>query len=193
MQIKDRIKELRRVPAKELLPNPKNWRVHPPEQERAIQGILTEVGYADALIAYETDQGLTLIDGHLRANTTPDEIVPVLVLDVTEEEADKILITLDPLAVMATSDHDQLNNLLESVNTNNPHVQELLDYISNGIIPGFEPLGMWEPEIGDVSSINATDDEIEDKFVVRCPMSQSDNIKAELEDICDKYPGVTIA
>jgi hypothetical protein len=61
------------------------------------------------------------------------------------------------------------------------------------MMPGFEPLGMWEPEIGDVSNINATDDEIEEKFVVRCPMSQSDNIKAELENICDKYPGVTIA
>ena len=193
MKIQDRIKEFVRVPASQLNANPKNWRSPPPEQQRAIQGILEEVGYADALIAYETDQGLTLIDGHLRANTTPDETVPVLVLDVNEEEADKILATLDPLAVMATSDHDQLNSLLESVNTDSPHVPELLDYISNGIVPGFEPLGMWEPDIGDVSNINATDDEIEEKFVVRCPMSQSDNVKTELENMCDKYPGVTIA
>ena len=39
-----------------------------------------------------------LIDGHLRAETAPDMMVPVLVLDVTEEEADKLLLTLDPLA-----------------------------------------------------------------------------------------------
>ena len=39
-----------------------------------------------------------LVDGHLRAETTPDAIVPVLVLDVDEAEADKILLTLDPLA-----------------------------------------------------------------------------------------------
>ena len=35
---------------------------------------------------------LMIIDGHLRAETTPDAMVPVLVLDVTEEEADKILL-----------------------------------------------------------------------------------------------------
>ena len=33
---------------------------------------------------------------HLRAETTPNQGVPVLVLDVTEAEADKILLTLDP-------------------------------------------------------------------------------------------------
>jgi hypothetical protein len=32
MRIRDRIKELRRVPARDLLPNPKNWRSHPAAQ-----------------------------------------------------------------------------------------------------------------------------------------------------------------
>jgi hypothetical protein len=41
---------------------------------------------------------LVLIDGHLRAETTPNSVVPVLVLDVTEEEVEKMLLTLDPLA-----------------------------------------------------------------------------------------------
>ena len=59
---------------------------------RALRALLTEIGYADALIARELPDGqLQLIDGHLRAETTPDEQVPVLVLDVTEEEADKLL------------------------------------------------------------------------------------------------------
>ena len=110
-------------------------------------------------------------------------------LDVNEEEADKILATLDPLAVMATSDHDQLNSLLESVNTDSPHVQELLDYISNGIIPGFEPLGMWEPEIGDVSDINPTTEEIEAKIVVRCPLSMADELREEISLVMGKYEG----
>ena len=35
MQIRDRIKELRRVRAAELRPNPRNWRLHPPEQQDA--------------------------------------------------------------------------------------------------------------------------------------------------------------
>src|SRR5262249_26503255 len=88
MRIRDRIKKLRRVPAKELLPNPKNWRSHPPAQQDALRGLLAELGYCDATIARLLPDGrLQLIDGHLRCETTPDMEVPVLVLDVTEGEA----------------------------------------------------------------------------------------------------------
>ena len=102
MQIRDRIKELRRVPVSKLRPHPRNWRTHPDAQRDALRGVLAEVGYADALLARElADGSLQLIDGHLRAETTPEAVVPVLVLDVDEAEADKILLTHDPLAAMA--------------------------------------------------------------------------------------------
>src|SRR5579863_3507591 len=131
MQIRDRIKELRRVPASQLLPNPKNWRTHPPAQHDALRGILAEVGYADALLARETPEGnLLLIDGHLRAETTPDSIVPVLVLDVDEAEAAKLLATLDPLAAMAESDSAKLDQLLAAVVTRSPALQKLLDHLA---------------------------------------------------------------
>lgn len=116
--IRDRIKELRRVPASELRVNRKNWRTHPKAQRDALQGILAEVGYADALLARECEDGtLELIDGHLRAETTPEQIVPVLVLDVTEAEADKLLLSLDPLAAMATANAQALDALLREVET----------------------------------------------------------------------------
>ncbi len=126
-QIRDRIVGLRRVPAKELIPNPKNWRRHPKAQVDALRGVLREVGYADALLARELSDGrLMLIDGHLRAETTPDAVVPVLVLDVSEAEADKILLTLDPLAAMAEADSDRIKTLLETVRSDDSAVQELL-------------------------------------------------------------------
>ena len=46
MMIRDRIRELRRVPASQLAPNPNNWRTHPPAQLDALRGVLAEVGYA---------------------------------------------------------------------------------------------------------------------------------------------------
>jgi ParB-like nuclease domain len=95
---------LRRVKASELVPNPKNWRRHPKEQSAAMRGLLNEIGYAGALLARELPDGkLQLIDGHLRLETTPKATVPVLVLDVTEAEADKILLTFDPISAMANS------------------------------------------------------------------------------------------
>ena len=102
MQVRNRIKELRFVNASELIPNPKNWRTHPEAQQNVLRGLLSEVGYADALIARETDSGeLMLLDGHLRAETTPDNEVPVLVLDVNESEGDLILASHDTSASMA--------------------------------------------------------------------------------------------
>ena len=106
MEIRDRVVELRRVRARDLLPNPKNWRRHPKVQANALRGLLNEIGIADALLARELPDGrLQLIDGHLRAETMPDEEVPVLLLNLNEAEADKLLLSLDPLAAMATADN----------------------------------------------------------------------------------------
>ena len=131
MLIRDRIKELRRVRARDLLANQKNWRVHTKAQAAALRGLLAEVGYADALLARELADGrLQLIDGHLRAETTPSAMVPVLILDVSEEEADKILLTLDPLAGMAESDSERLQTLLNNVRTDSKAVQQLFARIA---------------------------------------------------------------
>ena len=127
LEIRDRIRELRRVPAKELVPNPKNWRRHPKAQAEALRGLLAEIGYADALLVRELPDGrLMLIDGHLRAETTPEAQVPVLVLDLSEEEADKLLLTLDPLAAMAESDAERITALLQTVRTDSEAVESLL-------------------------------------------------------------------
>ena len=97
----NRIKELRYVKASELAPDPRNPRRHPAAQRAALQAMLVDVGIADAVIARETLTGLVLIDGHLRADLDPDQILPVLVTDLDEAEAGKVLATLDPLAAMA--------------------------------------------------------------------------------------------
>jgi len=116
MAIRDRIKELRRVPASELKANPKNWRTHPPEQLEAIRAALSDVGFAGAELARELEDGtLELIDGHARAEVSGDEPIPVLVLDVTEDEADTILATFDPIGAMATKNTEALSDLLKSL------------------------------------------------------------------------------
>lgn len=121
--MRDRIKELRRVKASALRPNPRNWRTHPPEQQAALKGILAEVGFADALLVRELRDGsLEIVDGHLRAETTPDELVPVLVLDVTAEEAAKILATHDAITTLALPDLAQLRRLLDECDFSNPNI-----------------------------------------------------------------------
>jgi DNA modification methylase len=167
--IRDRIRELRRVRAQDLIPNPKNWRRHPKAQAQALRGLLAEIGYADALLARESPDGkLILIDGHLRAETTPDVEVPVLVLDLNEAEADKLLLTLDPLATMAESDSERIKTLLQTVQTDSPAVEELLrrtagDRLWQLIHPQAEPPALidqagelqkkWRTEFGQLWAI----------------------------------------
>ena len=128
MKIRDRVKELRRVRASELIPNPKNWRTHPTAQKDALRGVLAEIGYADALIAREQEDGtLQLLDGHLRAETTPDQEIPVLIVDVTQAEADKILATLDPLSAMAGKDVELLGDLVANLETESDALRDMLN------------------------------------------------------------------
>ena len=127
MLIHDRIKEFRRVPATTLHPHPKNWRVHNDRQRNVLQGILAEIGYADALLVRELSDGsLQLIDGHLRAETTPNQEVPVLILDLNDAEAEKLLATFDPLAALAETDQTMLDKLVANIETENVAVQEFL-------------------------------------------------------------------
>jgi hypothetical protein len=146
MKIRDRVKELRRVRAGDLRPNPRNWRAHPPAQQDALRGILAEVGFAGALLARElADGSLELIDGHLRAETTPGEMLPVLVLDVTEAEAAKILATHDPLAAMARADTHRLDALLREVQTGNEALAQMLADLAAE--SGVTPVEMPPPEV----------------------------------------------
>ena len=128
--IKDRIKELRRVRASELLPHPLNWRQHPKAQFDALSGVLAEIGFADAVIARETPDGLQLINGHLRRSIMGDQTIPVLVVDLDDDEAAKMLITYDPLAALAETNENQLRGLMESVRFEDDRLWNLLNLLS---------------------------------------------------------------
>lgn len=125
--IRDRVRELRRVPADQLRPHPRNWRLHPAAQREALQGVLGEVGFADALLVRELPEGgYELIDGHLRAETMGDSVVPVLVLDLDEAEAEKLLAVHDPLTALAETNAQALAELAARVTTDDKSVRALL-------------------------------------------------------------------
>jgi DNA modification methylase len=138
MQIRNRVKELRSVKASELLPHPENWRQHPPAQRRAIEAVLGEIGYADAILARETPDGLQILDGHLRAETTPDTEVPVLVVDLDDDEARKLLLTLDPLAAMAQADAEAFKTLADMASFDTDILKQLVSSIATNGLPTLE-------------------------------------------------------
>jgi len=148
MEIMDRIIDFRRVPASELRPNPKNWRIHPDGQKEGLRTVLAEIGMVDAVIARELpDGGLELVDGHLRTETVTDTPIPCLILDITEEESDIVLSTLDPLASLASPNLESLASLMKSVmNNGNERLDILLEDVQDKYNLGFLEMGSQDTE-----------------------------------------------
>jgi hypothetical protein len=122
-----------------------------------MRGLLAEVGFAGAVLARELPDGsLQLIDGHLRAETVAGSDIPVLILDVTEEEADKILATYDPIGAMAGRDQMMLDELLRGIESESTALQSMLDSMSTSI-----------PEVDPPEDFPAFDESIETEH--ECP------------------------
>jgi hypothetical protein len=119
--IRNRIKAHRRVPAADLVPHEFNFRLHPDQQKDALAALYQEIGFARSLLAFELPDGrLKLIDGHLRRDLHPDMEVDVEVLDVNEEEARALLLSIDPLAGLAEMQAQIHEHLLNSTPNENP-------------------------------------------------------------------------
>src|SRR5215475_14235789 len=111
--IRNRIKAHRRVRAGDLVPHEWNFRLHPELQKAALQALYREIGFARSLLAYELPDGrLKLIDGHLRRDLDPDLEVDVEVLDVNDDEARALLLSIDPLAALAQTQQQLHQRLL---------------------------------------------------------------------------------
>jgi hypothetical protein len=144
VKLKDRIKGLERIPARDLLPHPKNWRTHPREQRDALRGILADVGIADALLVRETPDGYQILDGHCRAEEAPDVEWPCLVVDLSDAEAEKLLATHDPIGAMAEADAETLRGLLDGFETENEALAAMIGALEldAGLLgPGVAPDG----------------------------------------------------
>jgi ParB-like chromosome segregation protein Spo0J len=159
-QIRDRIIELRRVPASQIHGAPWNWRTHPQAQKDALAASIEELGFFDPLDVYEAQDGrLVLTDGHARRDLIderigPDTILPVIVTDFTEAEAKKANLVKDPLAAMAEVNSENLTQLLRSVETNDAALKEMLAglaaqdnlrSLASNDLPGEDPDNVPEP------------------------------------------------
>ncbi len=126
MNIRNRIKKHVRIKAGELVPHELNPRLHTEEQREALQALYAQIGFARSLLAYELPDGrLKLIDGHLRRALDPDMEVEVEVLDVGDDEARALLLSLDPLAQLAEYDQEMLAHLRSVTETDNDTLQAL--------------------------------------------------------------------
>ena len=131
----------------DLVPNPRNWRTHPNEQQRALGGALSEVGWVAEVLVNQTTGHV--VDGHLRielALARKEPTVPVTYVELTVDEERIVLATLDPLAAMADAETEALAQLLAGLEPADEALRELLDDLARQHgIDGFQA-GLADPD-----------------------------------------------
>lgn len=178
-KFRDRIVELRRIQASALRANPKNWRRHPDEQVAAMTSMLGRIGITDALIGRDTPGGVELLDGHMRQNIAGDDTVPVLILDLTDQEAELMLATFDPLGDLALMDAEALRALLEhaDVDDEDAFLRKMMADINDELATEVETTGGKAKE---VEGMALEPHEHYDYLVVMCQTSHEWNV------LCDR-------
>ena len=105
------------VAAGELLPHWQNWRRHPARQAEVLAQTLGGVGWVQRVIVNRRSG--RMLDGHLRAELArkqgEETPVPVVYVDLSEDEERAVLATLDPIAGMAIADEETLAGLVRSI------------------------------------------------------------------------------
>lgn len=124
---RNRLIGLEYVKAEDLIPHEANYRVHGGAQRAAMEAIFREIGVAAATIGYRTSEGVKLIDGHLRQDILEGTEVPVLMLDLDDDEAAKLLRVFDPVGDMAEIDKEMADSLTRSIDFDSEALSNLFD------------------------------------------------------------------
>lgn len=128
---------------RELTANPRNWRTHPREQRRVLTGALEQVGWVQQVIVNRTTGHI--VDGHARVEEALErgERVPVLYVELTEEEEALALATLDPIAGLAVPDQEALDELVAGIRVDDDALRRLLGDLSG---PEDRREGLTDPD-----------------------------------------------
>lgn len=116
-----------RMAVQDLTDNPSNWRTHPEHQLAALAGTIDEVGFVRSVTVNQRTGNL--VDGHARvvlARRRNEPEVEVEFVDLSPEEEETVLLTLDPLAGMVVADRPKLAELLAEAPMRDPAVLEML-------------------------------------------------------------------
>ena len=188
--LKSRIKELRYVRASELQRNPDNWRIHPENQETQMRNLLRRIGYANALVCAESPDGLVLLDGHLRANISGDEKVPVLITDLDPDEQAVVLATADGIGRLAEWDETSLDSLLKRVEGLADQRLAGLAEITRNQMPD---VSLWDAETADDDNVDPQNVPLTKRIVIHCPAEKGEEVVDKIAQALDGMEDVTIA
>ncbi len=118
----------------EIRKNPSNWRKHPADQLRALEDVLDQVGWIQNVIVNRTTGNL--VDGHARveiAEKRKEKTLPAVFVEITPEEEDLVLASIDPISALAKVDDEKLAAILERIRPEGEGLRKMLDDLGSDL------------------------------------------------------------
>lgn len=139
-----------------LLAHPLNFKIHSGIQQDAMRGVLDEIGWIDT-VRVNRNSGL-MVDGHMRVilamREAPDQPIPVMYLDLTEEEEIKALAYFDAIGhIYFASDTAQYEEVLRTVQEDDDALKSMI----NDIVKSEKLFKTTPFDMGDVAPPIPTD------------------------------------
>lgn len=130
--LKSRIAKYGQASPFSLVDNSANYRKHPTAQRRALESTISEVGYVQPVLVNIHNNHI--VDGHLRVEIAREHAVtqiPVVYLDITEDEELYLLSTIDPITNMATIDQKLFDDLLGVISSESQIINDMWESMQN--------------------------------------------------------------
>jgi hypothetical protein len=137
------------IDPRELVGNPRNFRLHGLAQQEVLEGSLAEVGWIDEVT--ENHRTGYVLDGHLRvglalrrmkqdgfpdspADDTPSQraavpayMVPIKYVDLTDEEEALAIVLYDQVTALADLKEDKLAEVIQEIDVRRDEVRRFID------------------------------------------------------------------
>jgi ParB-like chromosome segregation protein Spo0J len=140
-----------------LKAHPGNWRVHSAEQRDAMRDVLNSVGWVQRIVINKTTGHI--LDGHMRVDEAfrmGEPRVPVLYVELSEDEERRMLAVLDPLSGMATVDKRRLRAVVDGMSADSDGLTALVEDLKRKA--GLESAG----DAGDDAEVQFTEELMEE-------------------------------
>ena len=178
--------QLAQFPPGDLVPNPRNPRVHPESQITRLMASLARDGQTKPVLARRENS--MLIAGHGVTEAVRKlgwATIAVLLWDVDQATADRVMLADNQFSALSVNDKDRVSELLAEI--------DQTDYLASGFSAEdvAKLLGQFEEEL-EVLEIATT--AVQDDFWVTCrgPLAQQAEVLGRIKQLLAEYRDVTV-
>ena len=188
----DRIVRSASIDPHELIAHEGNWRVHSDDQRSAMRAVLDDIGWVQRIVVNELTGHI--IDGHLRAELAIEsgiETVPVIYVNLSEEEEALALATFDAVGLAADVDGEALKNLISELDS------DLFASLSSDALINIhddltQPLESWLNAPDPPEPVSGDGDSDVVRFIILAPRERKDEIYKALSELTERFDEVSL-